>query len=419
MYRTLLLEVIILITGNDNVSMEILESYEQGVKVKDIPVLFPVSLDQAKRLSRYHKILQKTKGHLHASSLEKIKILGLKSLYLAPLYTKEDWQGLDEILQSVNKDTKRNELPLLLESLREKREGKSLKLEEQTEGTYEKSMKISRVINNNVASVINKKKQELVIMGKGIAFQKKVGDTIDEDKVEKVFSLESEEVSERFKKLLNEIPMEYMDVSEEIIQYAKMNIGKKLNDIIYVSLTDHIYFAVERHKKGMDLKNGLIWETKRMYKDEFAIGKEALKIIEKKLGVTLLEDEATFIALHIVNAELNEEIPTIINITKVMQEILDIVKYHFHMDFDEESLYYYRFITHLKFFAQRIFHGEKMSGNDNFLYEMVKSTYTRSYQCTEKIKNLIEEEYSYYLTNDEMLYLTIHIERVASHENTG
>ena len=274
-------------------------------------------------------------------------------------------------------------------------------------------MEIAKVFNNNVVSVINEKNQELVVMGRGIAFQKKRGDRVSEEKIEKIFTLENKDVSERFKKLLYEVPMECMEVSEEIIQFAKMTIGKKLNESIYVSLTDHIYFAIDRNKRGLHIKNGLLWETKRIYKDEFAIGKEALKMIHQKLGVTLPEDEAAFIALHIVNAELNEEMPNIINITKVTQEILNIVKYHFKIEFNEESLHFYRFVIHLKFFAQRLFHGSVMNSDDDFLYDLVNSKYAESFKCTEKIKQYIKKEYNNDLTNEEMLYLTIHIERVA------
>lgn len=214
-------------------------------------------------------------------------------------------------------------------------------------------MKIAKVINNNVISVVNEQGKELVVMGRGLAFQKKSGDDVDEARIEKVFTLDNKDVSEKFKTLLYDIPIECMEVSEEIISYAKLQLGKKLNDSIYVSLTDHINFAIQRNQKGLDIKNALLWETKRLYKDEFAIGKEALVMVKNKTGVSLPEDEAGFIALHIVNAELNEEMPNIINITKVMQEILSIVKYHFKIEFSEESLHYYRFVTHLKFFAQR------------------------------------------------------------------
>lgn len=273
-------------------------------------------------------------------------------------------------------------------------------------------MKIAKVINNNVISVVNEQGNELVIMGRGLAFQKKSGDEVDEARIEKVFTLDNKDVSEKFKTLLYEIPIECMEVCEDIISYAKLQLGKKLNDSIYVSLTDHINFAIQRNKKGLDIKNALLWETKRLYKDEFAIGKEALHMVKNKTGVSLPEDEAGFIALHIVNAELNEEMPNIINITKVMQEILSIVKYHFNIEFDEESLHYYRFVTHLKFFAQRLFNGTYLESQDDFLLETVKEKYHRAYDCTKKIKAYMEQEYEHKLTRDELLYLTIHIERV-------
>ncbi|MBY8911917.1 PRD domain-containing protein [Bacillus sp. YC2] len=273
-------------------------------------------------------------------------------------------------------------------------------------------MKIAKIINNNVISVINEGERELVIMGRGIAFQKKTGDPVDETRIEKIFTLDNKDVSEKFKTLLYDIPLENMEVSEEIISYAKMQLGKKLNDSIYVSLTDHIHFALERHQKGLDIKNALLWETKRLYKDEYAIGRQALSMIREKIGVTLPEDEAGFIALHIVNAELNEEMPNIINITKVMQEILSIVKYYFGIEYDEESLFYYRLVTHLKFFAQRLFNGSCMKSQDDFLLKTVKEKYDHAYECTETINRYIQKEFGRKLTSDELLYLTIHIERV-------
>ncbi|TCN21427.1 BglG family transcription antiterminator LicT [Mesobacillus foraminis] len=275
-------------------------------------------------------------------------------------------------------------------------------------------MKIHKVINNNVISVINEHNKELVIMGRGIAFKKKPGDPVDEDSIEKIFTLENKDLSERFKTLLYEIPVEYMEISDEIISYAKKALGRKLNESIYVSLTDHIHFAVERHQKGLDIKNALLWEIKRLYKEEYEVGVKALQRIKEKLNISLPEDEAGFIALHIVNAELNDEMTNIVNITKVMQEILNIVKYHFKIDFDEESLNYYRFITHLKFFAQRLFNKTYMDNEDDFLYDVIKEKYREAYRCTEKIREFISKKYNYDINAEEMVYLTIHIARVVT-----
>ena len=271
---------------------------------------------------------------------------------------------------------------------------------------------ISKVINNNVVSAYDDEQHELVIMGRGIAFQKKSGDPIDEERIEKVFSIQNKDISEKFKTLLYDIPIEYMQVCEAIIEHARTSLNKNLNDSIYVTLTDHITFAIERHQKGMDIKNALLWEIKRLYKEEFICGVEAIRIIQDKLNIHLPEDEAGFIAMHIVNAELNEEMPNVIQITKLIQDILNIVKYHFQIDLDEESLNYFRFVTHLKFFGQRLFNETQMENQNEFLYEVVKEKNTAAFQCAEKINEYVQKEYNRSLIEDEMLYLTLHIDRV-------
>ncbi|MBM7692758.1 beta-glucoside operon transcriptional antiterminator [Peribacillus deserti] len=275
-------------------------------------------------------------------------------------------------------------------------------------------MKIAKVFNNNVISVLDNQNKELVVMGRGLAFQKKAGDMVDESKVEKIFKLDSKDVSEKFKTLLYEVPMEYMEICEEIINLAKVRLGKNLNESIYVSLTDHINFAIERHKKGITISNALLWEIKRIYREELAVGLEALNLIQNKLGISLPEDEAGFIAMHVVNAELNEEMPNVVNITKLTQDILNIVKYHFKIEIDEESLNYYRFLTHLKFFAQRLFSETNLDSQDDFLYEMVKEKHIAAFACVMKIKEYIEKTHKHTLTKEEMGYLTIHIARVVN-----
>ncbi|MBP1905972.1 beta-glucoside operon transcriptional antiterminator [Paenibacillus turicensis] len=279
-------------------------------------------------------------------------------------------------------------------------------------------MRIAKVLNNNVITVIDDQHKESVIMGRGIAFKKQPGDEIEEERIEKIFTLENREVSQKLMTLLSDIPMEYMDISDEIIQYAQGVLGGKLHDSIYISLTDHIHFAIERYRLGMEIKNALLWEIKRMYRKEYAIGVKALGIITDKLGVTLPEDEGGFIALHLVNAQLNVEMRDTVTMTNIVKDIINIVRRSFVIDLDEESLSYYRFLTHLKFFAQRILSGTPSSNKetDNSLHDMVKQQYSSSYACAEKIKDYAQKIYGRSLSNEEMLYLTIHIERVVKSE---
>jgi beta-glucoside operon transcriptional antiterminator len=276
---------------------------------------------------------------------------------------------------------------------------------------------IEKILNNNAVISI-KDKQEIIIMGRGIAFKKRVGEEIDEQQIDKIFTLENEDIMKKFKTLISDMPIEYMEISERIIAYGKIKLGKKLNDSIYIHLTDHIHFAIERFKNNMPIKNGLLWETKQLYKEEYEIGLEALNMICEQFGVILPEDEAGFLALHFVNAELGEQMPVVQSMTKVMQEILTIVRYHFKIEFNENSLAYYRFITHLKFFAQRLVKGNHYnSSSDEDLYLVIKKKYPEAYSCSQKIKKFVENRYTYELTDEEIIYLTIHIERVV--KNNG
>ena len=274
-------------------------------------------------------------------------------------------------------------------------------------------MKIDKIINNNLIRTFDNNGKEILLMGCGLGFQKKIGDTIDRSKIEKIYAIENKNDSNKLMNLLSEIPLEYIQLSNEIISYAKYSLGKRLNDNIYISLTDHISFAIERYKQGLNFKNALLWEIKRFYNHEFLIGKEALTIIKKRLDIMLSEDEAASIALHIVNAQLNSrDMNDTLDITKMIQNILNIVKFHFNIELDEYSLHYERFITHLKFFAQRILSGKVVKSDDANFCEMIKEQYKDAYLCAEKVKKYILKEFNHEISDEEIMYLTVHIKRI-------
>ncbi|MDT3993464.1 PRD domain-containing protein [Mammaliicoccus fleurettii] len=273
-------------------------------------------------------------------------------------------------------------------------------------------MKINKIINNNVISV-TQNNQERVVMGKGIGFRKQEGDIVEESKIEKIFELNNQEISERFKTLLIEVPIEVVQAVEKIIEVAKNEYNKDLSDTIYVALTDHINFAIERQREGMAIKNGLLWEIKKFYPTEYEIGLRALDWIDEIVGVKLLTDEAGFIAIHLLNAEHNN-FADFNQVTEMVQNILSLVKYHFRLDFDEESLTYFRFMTHLKFLAQRIISKKPLNTNEFELFDIVKEKYKDAYKCVKKIEVFLLKKHQYEMTHDEALYLTIHIQRLIS-----
>ncbi|CAI8732624.1 transcriptional antiterminator BglG [Kosakonia quasisacchari] len=272
-------------------------------------------------------------------------------------------------------------------------------------------MNITKILNNNVVVVLDEQQREQVVMGRGIAYQKRPGDQLDERSIEKVFALQSDELVRRLGELLSQIPLEVMTACDRIIELAKARLGT-LQESLYITLTDHCFFAIERQKKGAVVRNVLLWEIKRLYPKEFELGQQARAILAKRLDVDLPEDEAGFIALHLVTAQLNSEMPEVMHITKVMQEILHIVKYQLKLEYDEESLSYHRFVTHLKFFSQRMLSRTVVEDDDLSLHQAVKENYRLAWQCAEKVARHLVSNYQRPLTTEEIMFLAIHIERV-------
>ncbi|GIO19667.1 transcription antiterminator BglG [Oceanobacillus oncorhynchi subsp. incaldanensis] len=273
-------------------------------------------------------------------------------------------------------------------------------------------MIIKRVLNNNTIISSNSKGVEVLLMGKGISYGKKKGEEVDIEKIDKTFLLRDKATQSKFTELLINVPMEHILVAEKIINFGKIKLGKNLNEIIYVNLTDHIHSAVERYAEGLILKNPLRWDIARFYQDEYAVGEKAVEIIQKELDIALDIDEAAFIALHFVNAEAGKSFDLAYDVTEITKKIEEIVKEEYHTEFDERSLDYYRFITHVKFFAQRLLTGEHYEDEDEELLDVMKQKYQNEFKCASRISEYVKAEFKYDLSSTELLYLTAHIRRI-------
>jgi len=277
-------------------------------------------------------------------------------------------------------------------------------------------MRIYKIINHNIVISQDELGDEVILMGRGIAYQKKKNDVIDEALVEKRFHLEKEVISDNFIELLREVPEDIINVTYEVIEYIKANMQSQVNDRIYLTLLDHINYAVLRYLQGIQFNNMLLVEIKHLYKEEIKVATEALKIINQRLMVNLPEDEAAFIALHIANAQLDLDITEVNQMTTIINEILNIVRYHFKIKIDETSLDYDRFVTHLKFFARRLLRSQTTSSEDVALYEIVKERYPNEHNCVEIIAKHIKRVHNQEISLSEKLYLMMHMTRINKQE---
>lgn len=273
---------------------------------------------------------------------------------------------------------------------------------------------IEKVINNNIISAYEKSGAEVIVMGRGIDFKKKQGEVVPADQISKIFRIKSRTLTEQFKELLANMPLERVRISDEIISHAKDHLKLKLNQSIYVTLTDHINFAIERVSQGIEPQNALLWEIKRFYPQEFQLGIYALELIHDRLGILLPEDEAGFIALHFVNAEYGTDIRDAVKFPDQMQAIVDIVERELGILLDESSLHYERFMTHIKFLIQRIYRKELLSSEDRELSLLMQRKYPREYQCSLKVAEYIMQATGSRLSEEEIMYLSVHIRRVST-----
>lgn len=279
-------------------------------------------------------------------------------------------------------------------------------------------MKIDKVYNNNVVLAKGDEGEEIIVMGRGLGFQKKSGDEIDTSLVEKTFVMQDSTAT-------NELTRVYIDLSPletevvlDIIKHGQEVLKTTFDTPFYIALADHLHYTLQRSRENLIIQNPLSWEIRKFFPKEYQLGRDALKIVFEKLGIILPEDEVSSIALHFINAQKDSGlVEQSYHISKIVTDILGIVRLFYGKIADEDSVSYNRFITHTQYFAQRVVNGVVQGKNDSFLYEQVKLNYPDAFSCSEKIKNYIESSYDFPMSRDEQVYITIHIQRLETSSN--
>lgn len=276
-------------------------------------------------------------------------------------------------------------------------------------------MQITQRLNNNVVMVEGESGQPMIVMGKGVGYKAYPGNLINESLIERKFILKNETKSEidKVSTLISEIPMQYISLSDTIIKIAEKELHAEFGLTMLISLTDHIYSAVERKKKNMSIVSPLHWDIKQLYPLEYAIGEKAVALINEADNVRLDETESTAIAMHFISSGSNyDSIQQAMNVTKIISEIISIIQYHFQIKIDQNSINFSRLVSHLQYFLIRQVKGIKMMDMSEEMIRIVLDQYQSSFQCAEKIISYLNKIHNVKPPLEEEVYLTMHIERV-------
>ncbi len=274
-------------------------------------------------------------------------------------------------------------------------------------------MKVKKTLNNSVIISKDKQGKEIIVMGKGLAFGLKTGDLIDVSRIDKIFSLNDSTEISKLQQLLTQIPEDIFNLAEELITYAKETLERELHNTIYITLTDHINTMIERANMNIYLKNTMLWDIKQIYRDEFQVALKMTEVINERFGLDFDENEAANLVLHIMNAEHDLTLSMTEKITTAISEMLEIVKCNFNLEYNEDSLSYYRFVVHLRSFVQRLFAGTIYNDSlDVDFFNHIQHKYQKSLACALLLEQHIKGKYNYILSQEERMYLTLHIEKV-------
>ncbi|KRN21859.1 transcriptional antiterminator lict [Lacticaseibacillus camelliae DSM 22697 = JCM 13995] len=276
---------------------------------------------------------------------------------------------------------------------------------------------ISQVLNNNVILVEDGQDQQKIIWGRGIGFKAHAGNHYELQKTDRVFSAvpsDDEQWIGQFKELSEKIPREYFELTEKIIHLAQSQIDADFDEHLLIPLTDHIYFAVERVKMGLNLANPMLYDLKRFFSKEFAVGKQAQEMIQQLSGEPISDDEAGFITIHLVEHEIQNSkssVDTFASFLEITTDVNNIIEAAFGRKFSDDSIAVNRLMTHLHYLILRSGskHVTTTSPDDSALLEALKRGHPRAGNCLDQVVSYLAQKLDYKFTDSDRLYLLIHI----------
>lgn len=272
-------------------------------------------------------------------------------------------------------------------------------------------MLVSKTINNNIVICQNDSGREVIAMGRGLGFQCRPGTEVNPALVEKLFQLEDAQ-ADKFKKMLSSLPAEHIQLCAQIIDHAAETLQLRLNENVYLTLTDHISFVIQRLSEGISVSNALLYEVRTFYPQEYAIGCYALALIRRDLGVELPQDEAASIALHLINAEYDRSFNQTLQSAHVLHDILNLLHGWPDLDLSDENPYFNELAVQLKFLAQRVFSGISNSRDDLIFVNTVARSYPADYECAQQITRHLSRACGHPVSQEDIAYLALHIRRI-------
>ena len=274
-------------------------------------------------------------------------------------------------------------------------------------------MRVVKKINNNVALCLDNNDHELIAFGTGIGFPKVPYELTDLRKIERTFY----GVDQSFIGVLETVDEAVLKVCLQIVDQAKQMLDTNLSSNVVFTLADHISFAIERMRKGIDVKIPMYYDLSHLYEKEVQVGKIARKMIRTELREYLPESEIYAIALHFINAEEKPGGSMPYDSDRVISQITRIVEDYYEISIKKEDFNYSRFVSHLQYLLKRKDQKVVVSSENKAMFKEMKEAFPDVYECVKDINKYFQDMLCCNLNEEELLYLMLHINRLCSRED--
>ena len=269
-------------------------------------------------------------------------------------------------------------------------------------------MRLVKKINNNFAFALDGNGEKIIVEGRGIGFVKKPCDLNDFSSISRTYY----NVSDEYVELINQIPQNILDISNKTCEYLYSKAKAILSPNLPFTLADHIAFAVKRMENGMMLSMPMYYDLMQMYPIEFSAAEYCVKLIKKNLKIQLPKDEVAGIAMNLLNSEMDVHKTKIAESDEeLVAHILNIIEKDMQVSISENSVDYARFRAHMNYLFKRLREKKPANTSNQKMYEEMRNQYKQTSDCVEDITLYLNDR-QYSLSNEEKLYLMLHINRI-------
>lgn len=272
---------------------------------------------------------------------------------------------------------------------------------------------VYRLLNNNVVVMVDDQGRERVLMGRGIGFQLKHDGVVDPAKVEKTFVLDKAGDSDGAQRVLAEAPYPVVQAVLKAVDLAERDLGRDLGRRLPLAVIDHVQYVLERLDQGVRIPSTSMPELRILHPDESRAAERMAASISASLERELPPEEGVFLTMHLLNATRDEPNGTAALLFRRVQHVVKTVEAGLGASLDTSRPDYARFILHVRFLLQRLVDRSMLAGGDSSFFEFAKQRYPRAYEIAERVKAYVLEATQSTLTDEEVLYLIVHIERLA------